>query len=239
MFTAILFTASFACAPVPCDRRAEAIQAIRRLGGTFHERNGWIAVSFRNVRISDDDLKILKGLPDLTSLELNYTPVTNAGLVHLKGLTNLVSLELYNTTIDDDGLEHLVGLKKLNFLLAKQTNVTLDGAKKLKGALPDCETISHSPRTPAIALPVGKWTVSFANGVQQTCEIRTDGTATVVEPLRRSEGKALVQGLTVKLKFADDRTERWTPVGTRMVVQHQVGGDTVNTVLGIAEKTVP
>ena len=32
--------------------------------------------------------------------------------------------------------------------------VTVDGAKKLKQALPNCETISHSPRTPAIAMPV-------------------------------------------------------------------------------------
>jgi hypothetical protein len=239
MFTAILFAATFAQAPVPCDPRGDAIKAIRQLGGTFDERNGWTAVSFRNIRISDDDLKLLKSLPDLSSLELSYTPVTNAGLAHLKGLTNLVSLELYNTTIDDDGLEHLKGMKKLNFVLMKQTNVTLDGAKKLKLALPNCETISHSPRTPAIAMPVGKWSVTFANGVTQTCEIGGGGTASVVEPLRNSNGKTLIQGGTAKLIFQDDRVERWTPVGNRFVVEHwaaSTGFPTATPVLGIAEK---
>lgn len=205
----------------------------------MEERDGTTRVSFHNLRITDSDLKLLKHLPDVTDLELSGTPVTDAGMVHLKELVHLRSLSLFETAISDDGAEHFKNLKKLNFLLLKRTDVTDDGAKMLRNALPNCETISVSPRTPVIALPVGKWTVTFSNGVQQTCEIRADGTASVVEPLRRSEGKVFIQGRTAKLKFADDRTERWTPVGTRMVVQHHVGGDTANAVLGIAEKAAP
>ena len=43
-------------------------------------------------------------------------------------------------------------------------------------------------------LPVGKWNVEFANGVTQVCEVRKDGTASVVDPLRTAAGKATVKG---------------------------------------------
>jgi hypothetical protein len=69
-------------------------------------------------------------------------------------------------------------------------------------------------------LPVGRWSVEFANGVKEACEIRKDGTASVVEPLRSSAGKVEVKDGSVVLAFQDDRIERWTPVGARMVVEH-------------------
>ena len=238
--SAILACAACANSAEPRDDRDAAIKAIEKLGGTVRLYDTRIHVSLRDLRITDADLAKLKGLPGITSLELDGTPITDAGLAHLKDLTDLVSLSLYNTAVSDDGLEHLTGLKKLNFVLMKQTNVTEDGAKMLRKAIPDCETISHSPRTPAIALPVGKWNLTFANGVQQTCEIRRDGTATVAEPLRSSEGKTFVQGLTAKLKFADNRVERWTPVGDRFVVEHwgvAAGFPHAKPVLGIAEKS--
>jgi hypothetical protein len=95
------------------------------------------------------------------------------------------------------------------------------------------------PPLPDPGLPVGKWRVEFANGVSQVCEIRPDGTASVMEPLRTSDGKATVKGGAVVLAFADDRVERWTPVGKRHVVEHWFPGSqvpAVTPVLGIAER---
>jgi hypothetical protein len=46
-------------------------------------------------------------------------------------------------------------------------------------------------------LLAGKWEVKFANGVVQRCEVRTDGTASVAEPARSSEGKAKTKGNAV------------------------------------------
>jgi hypothetical protein len=69
-------------------------------------------------------------------------------------------------------------------------------------------------------LPVGRWTVRFANGVVETCEIRSDRTAAVKEPLRSSPGKAEARGGTVVITFDDDRLERWTARGSQMVVEH-------------------
>ena len=31
-------------------------------------------------------------------------------------------------------------------------------------------------------LPIGRWTIDFANGVKEACEVHKDGTASVVEP---------------------------------------------------------
>jgi hypothetical protein len=237
------------------DARAAAIAALEQLGGTVeyeprrfvtgnNDPQEKLAVSLRDRKINDADLKHLKELTDLAHLELRGTPVTDAGLAYLKGLTELEDLDLYDTTIGDAGLEHLKGLTKLRFLMLKQTNVTDAGVKKLQQALPDC-LISHSPRTgqtpaqPAMGLPVGKWNVEFANGVSQTCEIRLDGTASVLEPRRTSGGKATVKGSSVVIAFEDDRVERWTPVGKRLVVEHWFPGSQVSTsspVLGIAER---
>jgi hypothetical protein len=202
----------------PPDARAVAIKAIKQLGG----------------KIWDDE----------RSVDLSRSKVTDADLAHLSVMTKLESLNLFDTTVGDAGLEHLKGLTKLNFLLLKQTNVTDAGVAKLKRALPNCETISHSPRTraqPAASLPVGKWNVAFANGVSQTCEIRQDGNTSVVEPRRTSSGKATtVKGGSVVLVFEDDVVERWTPVGNRYVVQFWFPGSqfpTATPLLGIAERT--
>jgi hypothetical protein len=66
------------------------------------------------------------------------------------------------------------------------------------------------PKQRPPALPVGKWRVVFENGVVETCEVRKDGSATVVEPLRSSR----------VIVCDDDRTERWRPDGKRMAVEH-------------------
>lgn len=88
-------------------------------------------------------------------------------------------------------------------------------------------------------LPVGKWNVEFANGVKEVCEIRQDGTASVTEPLRTSNGKATIRGAAIVIVFEDDRIERWTPVGQRLVVEHWFPGSQLpaaTPVLGIAER---
>jgi RNA polymerase sigma factor (sigma-70 family) len=93
---------------------------------------------------------------------------------------------------------------------------------------------------PQTELPVGKWTVEFANGVIEVCEIRKDGTATVVEPKRTSSGKATIKDNAIMIAFEDDRLERWRPVGKRVVVEHWHPGNqepAVTPVLGVAVST--
>lgn len=86
---------------------------------------------------------------------------------------------------------------------------------------------------------VGQWTVEFANGVSQTCKIREDGTASVIEPRRTSEGNAAFKDNLVVITFKDDVVERWTPVGKRFVVEFWFPGSgfpAASPLLGIADR---
>jgi hypothetical protein len=87
---------------------------------------------------------------------------------------------------------------------------------------------------------VGQWAVEFANGVVETCDLVKEGTAKVAEPKRSSQGKVrdAMNGVVV-LAFDDDRIERWTKIGHRMVVEHWASSDQFpggTPVLGIAER---
>lgn len=90
------------------------------------------------------------------------------------------------------------------------------------------------------ALPVGKWSVEFANGVVEKVEIKKDGTASVSEPARASDGKVTALPGSYLFVCADGRIERWTPVGKRMVVEHWASADQFpngTPVKGIADVT--
>jgi hypothetical protein len=76
------------------------------------------------------------------------------------------------------------------------------------------------PPNPADELPTGQWIIEFSNGVVETCEIRKDGTASVSEPKRSSDGRASIRNGAIVIVFDDDRVERWTRIGQRMVVEH-------------------
>jgi hypothetical protein len=89
-------------------------------------------------------------------------------------------------------------------------------------------------------LPVGTWRVEFSNGVIEECRIGNGGESSVEEPRRRSNGMAVVKSDSVVITFNDDRVERWTSVGKRLVVEHWFPGSrypTAPPVLGIADRT--
>lgn len=89
-------------------------------------------------------------------------------------------------------------------------------------------------------MPAGKWRVEFTNGVVERCEIGKDGAAKVREPLRSSDGKAELRDGAVVISFADDRVERWTAIGPRLIVEHWCPSSAFpdgKPVLGIAERT--
>ena len=91
-------------------------------------------------------------------------------------------------------------------------------------APPDPTTRRFTPwifRMEVTSPPVGRWTVEFANGVTEVCEIRTlDWSATVVEPGRTSNGRITVKDGSLLIVYDDDRVERLTPVGQRIIVEH-------------------
>jgi hypothetical protein len=88
------------------------------------------------VKPGDDDLRLLEELTGLRILNLSYTNVTDAGLVHLRHLKRLESLSLGNTRITDAGLVRLHGLKNLNLVYLTGTGATPQGIAELRKALP-------------------------------------------------------------------------------------------------------
>lgn len=116
--------------------------------------------SLRGKDIKEDELVILKDIPNLVELNLGGTNFTDANAVHLKPLTNLArlslhntkitdaalpnlqgmsklqSLNLYGTAVTDQGLAALTPLKSLKRIYVWQSKVTADGGKKLAVAIP-------------------------------------------------------------------------------------------------------
>ena len=60
-------------------------------------------------------------------------------MAHLKGLKNLTYLNLYGTEVSDAGIKHLRGLKKIEKLFVWQTKVTQAGVDRLVKALPNLD----------------------------------------------------------------------------------------------------
>jgi serine/threonine protein kinase/Leucine-rich repeat (LRR) protein len=86
-----------------------------------------------NQKVSDAGLEHLKGLTNLTELDLRETHVSDAGLEHVKGLSKLRVLMLKGTRVSDAGLMHLKGLSDLTELFLGHTGVKGDGLKHLEG----------------------------------------------------------------------------------------------------------
>ena len=78
---------------------------------------------------------------NLTKLNLDYTPVTDAGLAKLAPLQHLEELRLDGAGVTDAGVESLKGFTGMKLLNLYHTLVTEPGYKKLKEALPGCNII--------------------------------------------------------------------------------------------------
>lgn len=83
-----------------------------------------------NRKITDDGLRALKALPNLTGLNLSSCSITNVGLGYLAPLTRLETLDLsFCNRITDAGLKALRSLNRLTYLnlqgCVKMTNAGL------------------------------------------------------------------------------------------------------------------
>src|SRR5262245_58695846 len=91
---------------------ATAVKAIEKLRGRVtrdDQRTGKpvVDVDLTLAWITDVDLKQLKELKHLQSLELGFTEITDKGLKELKHLKCLQTLDLTGTRITDVGLKEL------------------------------------------------------------------------------------------------------------------------------------
>ena len=89
-------------------------------------------------QITDAGLKELAKFQNLTVLGLDDTKITDAGLKEVAKLQNLNLLSLERTQITDAGLKEVAKLQNLKKLYLPATQATKAGVAELKKALPNC-----------------------------------------------------------------------------------------------------
>jgi hypothetical protein len=85
------------------------------------------------------------------------------------------------------------------------------------------------------------WQAKFANGIEQVYVLSSDGTATVSSSLWQDTGTIERGEGYLIIRFSQDRAERWTAVGEKMVIEHWFPASRLPTqapVLGIAETRI-
>lgn len=83
----------------------------------------------------------------LISVDLQFTPATDADMAKIVNVESIETLNLRGTQITDVGLSHFKVLRKLRFVDLSDTAVTEDGIKELEKALPGCRVRSSASTT--------------------------------------------------------------------------------------------
>ncbi|MCU1330496.1 MAG: inlA 3, partial [Bryobacterales bacterium] len=145
--------AAFAAVPRPGDT-----QWIVDAGGSIvRDPQGRVTgVNLRGTWVEDTDLRHLTELPDLQTLDLSLTHITDQGMLEIKSLPGITDLSLYfaeyvtdeglsaikdwkklrrlnlrGTKIGDTALEHISGIKALESLNVSSTLMTDVGLERL------------------------------------------------------------------------------------------------------------
>jgi hypothetical protein len=103
--------------------------------------------------VGDEDLDQLRGLRRLRSLVLTSSPrVTDAGIAKLVELKGLEHLGLDFTDVSDDGLLQLKALPRLQevWVTTSEGRVTPEGVERLKAEMPQLYWVSSYPSGPWI-----------------------------------------------------------------------------------------
>jgi internalin A len=133
-------------------------QWVENVGGSVaRDAQGRITgVNLRGTWVSDADLRQITELPDITSLDLSLTHITDQGMQEIKGLQKVEDLNLYfteyvtdegiaaikdwkhlkrlnlhGTKVGDTGLEHIAGITSLESLNVGSTLMTDVGLERL------------------------------------------------------------------------------------------------------------
>jgi hypothetical protein len=111
------------CIPVSAENAHDtAAELIKKKGGRIYrdkktEGNPIVEVRFSYINdVFDADLKILKDLKSLQTLDLERTNITDAGVREIGILKNLQTLRLDATKVTDACLKDLKNLKNLETL---------------------------------------------------------------------------------------------------------------------------
>ena len=164
----------------------EGLAVIRKAGGRVRSVAGGIEVSFHlgDRLVSSEVLSLVAELPNVVTLNLKRTNISNSDLRHISQMYSLKRLHLELTNIDDRGIPHLSELKQLQYLnlfgtsvsdiglkdlhsnrglthlYVWQSKVTTEGIKKIQMHLPELKVVAgvdlDAIRVPESNLPEAK-----------------------------------------------------------------------------------
>jgi uncharacterized membrane protein len=101
-----------------------------------------VSMDLSSTAITDNSVKLLASAKDLRMIRLSETKISDASLDTLAGLKNLESINLYGTRVTDAGVEKLKSLTNLKRLYLWQTDVSAGAIDKLKQAIPGLEIVT-------------------------------------------------------------------------------------------------
>jgi hypothetical protein len=84
-----------------------------------------------------DVAKYLQCLPDLETLIIEDTGISDIGIEHLSHVQSIRELDLSGTRITDDSIPFLSNMRNLRAIDVTQTRITRDGVRKLQRLRPD------------------------------------------------------------------------------------------------------
>ena len=105
-----------------------------------------VSLNLNFTKITDEGLKELPKLKQLTYLRLFSTQITDASLKELAKRQQLTAIDLGLTQITDAGLKELAKLEQLASLNLNNTKVTKAGVAELRKALPKCKIIHNAKK---------------------------------------------------------------------------------------------
>lgn len=109
--------------------------------GTGFESLGGLPIDYLVLSespVTDEGLRHVARLRQLTTLHISHTDVGDEGLAHLADHPKLEVLSVSSTNVSDAGLVHLEKLPTLKTLAIRSTRVTKAGVERLAQALPGC-----------------------------------------------------------------------------------------------------
>lgn len=101
-----------------------------------------VSVNLAATAVTDRSVEMLAPAENLRMIRLSETQITDEAIDSLVEMKNLESVNLFGTAITDEGVRKLSGLPKLKSLYLWQTEVSQDVISELEEALPDLEVIS-------------------------------------------------------------------------------------------------
>ena len=129
----------------------DAAEWIGKLGGQV-TRDGAgkiVGVNLRGTWINDADMLSLAGMPDLETLDLSHTRITDEGMLRLKGASKIRDLNLfYAEWITDQGMTAIRDWKHLKRLNVRGTRIS-DGTLEIVSRMTGLEAldIAHTSVT--------------------------------------------------------------------------------------------